>query len=155
LPEDDMPKFARLLTVFAIAGLAVVHPAFADEESVNAAIDSVLGDHTAYQSVIEAFQQAVADHDADGVAAVVAYPITVKVDGKKKTIKDADAFVENYDDIMTPGITGAIAEQDYGDLLVRDQGVMFGNGEAWLNGICRNDACDKFDVKVITIQEAN
>jgi hypothetical protein len=150
-----MPKFTRLLTVFAIVGLAVVHPAFADEASVNAAIDSVLGDHTEYQPVIEAFQQAVADHDAEGVAALVAYPITVKIDGRKKTIKDADAFVEDYDAIMTPGITEAIAKQDYGDLFVRDQGVMFGNGQAWLNGICRDDACDKFDVKVITIQEAN
>jgi hypothetical protein len=150
-----MPKFTRLLTVFAVAMLAIVHPALADEESVNGAIDSVLGDHTQYQPVIEAFQQAVGDHDAEAVAALVAYPITVRVDGKKTTISDEEAFVENYDSIMTPDITNAIARQDYGDLFVRDQGVMFGNGEAWLNGVCRDDACDKFDVKVITIQGAN
>ena len=31
-------------------------------------------------------------------------------------------------------------------------GVMFGNGEVWLNGICKDDACADFDVKIVTIQ---
>ncbi|MDB5562050.1 MAG: hypothetical protein JWN11_1468 [Hyphomicrobiales bacterium] len=150
-----MAKFPRLLTLFAFAVFAAVQPALADEASVNAAIDTVLGDHAQYQSVIEAFQQAVADGDAAGAAALVAYPITVKVNGKRTSISDEEAFVQDYDAIMTPNIVDAISNQDYGSLFVRDQGVMFGNGQAWLNGICRDNACDKFDVKVITIQEAN
>jgi hypothetical protein len=150
-----MRVIKSLLAVAAFATLAAVQPALADEESVNGQIDTVLGDHTQYEPVIRAFQQAVTDHDAEGVAELVGYPIKVSVDGRKITITDAGAFVDNYDAIITPDIADAIAAQDYGDLFVRDQGVMFGNGEAWISGICRDSACGTFDVKVTTIQPAN
>ncbi len=32
---------------------------------------------------------------------------------------------------------------------------MFGNGQVWLNGICEDDACNEFDVRIITIQSTD
>lgn len=133
--------------------IAAVMPAFADESSVNQTIDQQLGDHTKYQTVIVALQKAVAAKDAKGVAALVSYPIGVKVNGKETNIKSAAAFEKHYSAIMTPEITKAVNDQKYEDLFVNYQGIMFGDGQVWINGICKDDACKNFDVKVQTIQD--
>lgn len=31
---------------------------------------------------------------------------------------------------------------------------MFGNGEVWINGICKNKNCSEIEPKVVTIQKA-
>lgn len=128
-------------------------PVFADETSVNQSIDQTLGDHTKYRAVIVALQKAVAAGDAKGVAALVSYPIGVKINGKETNIKSAKAFQDHYKAIFTPRITKAVVDQKYEDLFVNYQGIMFGDGQVWINGICKDDACKNFDVKVQTIQD--
>jgi len=125
------------------------------EDAVNASIDNVLGDHALYQKTIEALQQGVKNHDAKAVAALVSYPIKIRVKGTEKTIKSADQFVAQYDAIMIPQIADAVARQSYSDLFVNYQGVMFGNGQVWVNGICKDKACTTVDVKVVTIQQVD
>jgi hypothetical protein len=29
---------------------------------------------------------------------------------------------------------------------------MFGRGQAWINGICKDDKCNAFDVKLVALQ---
>lgn len=142
-------RIVCLMSALVIPGGA----ATAQEKTVNQAIDQSLGDHTKYETVIKALQKAVAAHDAAGVAALVSYPIGVKVHGKETNIKSAKVFVDHYDGIMTPSITKAVVNQKYEDLTVNYQGIMFGDGQVWVNGICHDNACNNFDVKVITIQE--
>ena len=67
-------------------------------------------------------------------------------------VADADAFVRDYDRIMTPAIAEAIKRQKYSQLMVNYKGVMFGNGEAWVNGICKDEACKDVDVRVVALQ---
>jgi hypothetical protein len=55
---------------------------------------------------------------------------------------------------MTPGIVSAIKDQNYGDLFVNDQGVMFGNGQAWLDAVCLDRKCDQSVIQVVTLQDA-
>jgi len=120
---------------------------------VDEAIDQILGDHNEYKRVFEAFQQAVAAKDAAAVAALVDYPFTARIDGKKIGIADAAAFVAQYDKIVTPPIARAIGGQAYRNLFVNEKGVMFGKGEAWINGVCKDDAaCKTVDVRVVAIQ---
>jgi len=121
---------------------------------VNGRIDNVLGDHAQYEAAITAFQQAVVAGSREDVAAFVRYPIVVSVGGSKQTIRSAASFVKNYDAVMTADIVAAIENQKYQDLFVNDQGVMFGNGQAWLNGICLDKSCGQFVVKVVTLQHA-
>lgn len=123
-----------------------------DPAAVNQRIDDVLGDHQRYQAVIQQFQKAVADKDAATVASLVSYPFTATVDGKKVKIADRQAFVQQYDKIVTPAIASAITQQKYSELMVNYKGVMFGSGEAWINGICKDGACKNFDVRVVAIQ---
>jgi len=131
-----------------------VAPAIDDHMAVNASIDKLLGDHARYEAVIEAYRKAVADGDKAAVAALVDYPIEVDIEGKKTSIKDPAAFVQDYDKIVTPAIAHAIEVQKYSDLLVNGQGVMLGSGETWINGVCKEGSadCSEFEVKVVTIQ---
>ena len=123
-----------------------------DPRAVNQAIDEVLGDHARYEAVIRQLQQAVTASDAAAVAALVDYPFATVRDGQPMKIADAEAFVRDYDRIMTPAIAEAIKRQKYSQLMVNYKGVMFGNGEAWVNGICKDDACKDVDVRVVALQ---
>lgn len=119
---------------------------------VNASIDNLLGDHVVYEEAIKAIQFAIAEGDAPGVAVWVSYPITVSAAGEDVVIENEAQFVERYDSFMTDDIVEAVATQDYENLFVNAEGVMFGNGQLWLNGICRNTACSEADVRIVTIQ---
>lgn len=135
------------------AALLAYAPAHADEASVNSAIDSLLGDHEQYQTAIEAIIEAARSGDAETFAAYVSYPITVPVNGAPQTIETADDFVANYDAIVTDAIAGTLTGQNYGELFVNADGIMFGAGEVWINGICTDTACNAFDVRIVTLQE--
>lgn len=145
-----------LFLAFALSSAALssaaLAPALAQTPDVNQTIDTVLGDHAKYQAVIAALQAGVKNKDAAAVSALVSYPITVKIHGKKTRIKTAADFARNYDAIITPAIAAVIENQNYDDLLVNAQGIMFGKGEVWINGICKDTACSQSDVKVVTIQ---
>ena len=121
-------------------------------EDVNSSIETVLGDHARYEEAFDTLQIAVAAHDADTVSDLVSYPITVTAGGEAKNLDGPEAFIAQYDAIMTDEITKVVLEQKYEALFVNAQGVMFGDGQVWLNGICKDDACSDFDVKIITIQ---
>jgi hypothetical protein len=124
----------------------------ADEQAINDSIDRVLGDHAGYQAVLAQLQRAVAGQDAAAVAALVAYPFTASIDGRRVQLDDAAAFAAQYDRIVTPAIAGMIAKQKYADVMVSARGVMLGSGEVWLNGVCGDRACAGPEVKVIAIQ---
>ena len=123
-----------------------------DPLAVNQAIDEVLGDHARYEAVIRQLQRAVTANDTAAVAALVNYPFVTVRDGESLKVADADAFVREYDRIMTPAIADTIKRQKYSQLLVNYKGVMFGDGEAWVNGICKDAACKDVDVRVVALQ---
>lgn len=140
----------KIRTIIAgLLGLALcLSPVLAQDKDMDKRIDTVLGDHTKYVAVITALQKAVKGNDATSVAGLVSYPIKVKA----KTYKTAKDFAAAYGHIITPEISGVILKQKYAGLIVNDQGVGFGAGQVWINGICRDTACKNFDVKVVTIQ---
>ena len=145
---------AALCLCMALAG-AFAHAADAPaaaEQAVTRSIQNLLGDPGAYIAVIRQVQAAVAAGDAQALSALVSYPISVTVDGRKQTLKDTKAFVAAYPRIMTPAIATAVREQRYQDLFVNAQGVMFGRGELWINGICEDKACTRSVPRVVTIQ---
>ena len=123
-----------------------------DPLAVNQAIDDVLGDHVRYETVIRQLQRAVAENDTAAVAALVNYPFVTVREGESLKVTDAAAFVREYDRIMTPAIADTIKRQKYSQLMVNYKGVMFGNGEAWVNGICKDAACKDVDVRVVALQ---
>ena len=131
---------------------AVVPRPAQEARTTSESIQLILGDSAEYRHVITAFQAAVQAHDAAGVAALVRYPITVRVGGTSRTIKSPQKFVARYDSIITPAIAAAVQGQAYDSMMVNARGVMLGQGEVWFNGTCRDAKCTASTVRVIAIQ---
>ena len=141
----------RSVTPLALA-LILATPAFAQSaDAVNGVLDTIFGEHERFQVAFETLQDAVAEGDAETVASLAAYPLVVKV-GERREIADVDAFVAAYDSIMTDEIAAAVTDQTYDNLFANDQGIMFGNGQVWMSGVCDDDQCASWDVRIITIQ---
>jgi hypothetical protein len=140
-------------TALLLTALMLASPVAAQTvEDVNNTIDNVLGDHTKFEEAFHAVQSAVADNDAEAFAAWVAYPIGVNIEGEDTVLETPEALVEQYDSFMTEEITAAVTGQRYEEVLVNFQGIMFGEGQVWINGVCTDDECSEFDARVITIQ---
>ena len=136
----------------AAAGLVLASPALAQEQDFDQAVREVLGgDPAAYRRVIEGFQAAVRDGDADAAAALVSYPIGVSIGGKEVTIRTPRPSPRNSPPSSPRHRRGDRDRADLGDD-GQHQGVMLGRGEVWVSGICADDACKRSEVKVITIQ---
>lgn len=146
------PVLRLASAVFVILALAAVPAAAQTADEVNASMDNVLGNHTPFEEAFAAIQAAVAEDDAEAVAEWVAYPFNVTIDGEDYSLEGPEGFVGHYDGIVTEEVKAAVVEQKYEELFVNAEGVMFGNGQMWLNGICRDDACAEFEVRIITIQ---
>ena len=125
----------------------------ASVEDVDKSISNLLGDPAAFHDAFIAIQQAIEDDDPDALAEWVQFPINVRVGDDVQTLKDADDFDAAYPDVFTPEIKSAITDQRYEDLHVTYQGAMFGDGQLWISGICKTDACEDVDVRIITIQD--
>jgi hypothetical protein len=150
-----MSKARRGVALGAALLALAVGPAWAATiAEVNARIESVLGHAKLYETSIKAFQHAVATGSKEDVAAFIRYPIKVVIDGQTKVIRSPDAFVKQYDQIMTPDIVDAVKNQAYGDLFVNDQGVMFGDGQVWMDAICIGSKCLQSVIQVVTLQPA-
>lgn len=125
-----------------------------DDSAINQTIDEVLGDHAAYRDAFDRLQRGVASGDKEAVAALVSYPIEVQVGGRKMEIADTKQFVAHWDQIITPDIAKVITEQNFSGVTVNWRGMMLGDGQVWLNGVCRDSACKDSDVRVVAIQPA-
>jgi hypothetical protein len=125
------------------------------DTAMDEAIDGSQGDgaHERFKPFIQNFQKAVTEGDKKAVADVVSYPIVVDIGGKKTTVRKPEDFVRDYDRIMTPEIVDAVKQQKYADLMANSQGIMFHRGEIWISGICKDNSCKSYDIRVITIQQ--
>lgn len=144
----------RLLPLLVLATMCVVPalPAAAqDAASVNETLVTVFGESEKFEVAFADLQAAVTAGDAEAVAAMATYPLVVEV-GERREIESAEAFVAEYDEIVTVPIARIITEQAYGDLIANFDGIAFGSGEVWLTGVCDDDDCANWEVKIITIQ---
>lgn len=146
-----MPNLGKRLVV-ALAALLAMPPAAWPDEDISTRLDQLFGAHAPYEAFLSALQQAVAAGDEDRVAAMVAYPLEVTVDGRRVALPSPERFVERYDQLLTPGVEAAIAGQRYATLFANADGVMIGDGEVWFSGVCGDAGCAEVSVKIIAIQ---
>ncbi|OEZ00035.1 MULTISPECIES: hypothetical protein [Stenotrophomonas] len=128
-------------------------PAAPSEGGARERIDSLLGNADKYESVFNDLQRGIAAGDRAAVAGLMRYPVRVSIAGKSQQVKDAASFQRDYDKIVTPSLTKLIGEQKFDELFVNWQGVMLGQGEVWINGVCPDNDCKNADVKVNNIGE--
>ena len=144
-----MLKFLAITALMLVPTTALA----ATVEEVDQAITDNLGDPAAFHDAFVAIQQAVESDDPDALAEWVQFPINVRMGDAVQTLKDADDFDAAYPDLFTPEMKSAITDQRYEELHVTYQGAMFGDGQIWISGICKTDACETVDVRIITIQD--
>lgn len=127
------------------------HPA--NTAPIDQAISANLAEPAKFRAFIAALQKAVHKHDAEAVAAMVSYPITInpKTPGAL-TIRTPKAFIAHFDQIITSHVAEVIENQNYGNLFVNYKGAMFGDGEVWIAAVCRDKTCNQTDLKVRAIQ---
>ncbi len=136
-----------------LAELSATALAQSTQADTDSRIKDMVGDPAKFQQMMASLQQAVAKHDAAAVAALVSYPITVNPHTRTAmNVSKSQTFIARYDKIMTPHIADVIEKQKYGDLFVNSQGAMFGNGEIWIAGICKDKECKQTDIRIKTIQ---
>jgi hypothetical protein len=148
----------RPLAPFAAALCAVLllsSPVRSDEASVDQQIENLLGPATDYKELFYAFKVALEEGKSDIVVSLVNYPITVRIDGNEETYASEEELLAGYDDVFTDAILQAVANQEYGDLFVNSEGVMIGNGQVWISGICDDSACTTALPRIMTIQSGD
>jgi hypothetical protein len=148
---------AGLTHLIVLVGILFLSVAISSAQSAHPEMDKSIsdnvGDPAKFQAVLTSLKQAVERHDVAAVAALVSYPITINPRTKTAmSIRTPQAFIARYDQIITPHIADVIEKQKYEDLFVNYQGAMFGSGEVWIAGICKDKACKQVDIKVRTIQ---
>ncbi|MFT3808480.1 MAG: hypothetical protein QM698_01035 [Micropepsaceae bacterium] len=136
-----------------VAGAAPVAATAPTAAEVDARLDTLFGSHAPYKAFLTDLQKATAAEDKKAVAAMISYPITVKIGGADKTFENEKDFIAGYDDVFTPATLLAIKNQTYETLFANDQGIMIGGtGEVWASEIMTDDAEPKSEgVKIIAI----
>jgi len=88
-------------------------------------------DYASFKEQFLAFQAAVARDDREQAATFALYPIRVNIGKVAVNVPDAEAFVKQYDRILTEDVRKALAAQDASSLFANASGVMVGTGEIW------------------------
>lgn len=148
-----MSRFLLPFTSALIASTFLISsPGRADEASVDQQIETLLGDAPDYKELFYAFKVALEEGKSDIVVSLVNYPLTVTIDGEDATYGSEQELLDAYDSVFTEAIIEAVSAQDYGTLFVNSEGVMIGNGEVWITGICEDSACTSAPPRVSVIQ---
>lgn len=95
--------------------------------AIGARNDAVVNDGAA------AFWRALKRGDRARVAACLAYPIAVRLDGRTRRLKSAAELLPHFDAIFTPEYTARILKAMPRNMFVRDEGAMLGSGWVWFN----------------------
>ncbi|HKU94952.1 MAG TPA: hypothetical protein VJR58_06730 [Vineibacter sp.] len=140
---------ALFCIAIAIGGTAPVRAQ--SEAEVNARLDGLFGDHRPYRTFFADLKTAIEAGNRQAIAAMVSYPLTVKIGGRELSLRSASDLLARYDQVVTARVTAAVRKQTYGALFARDTGVMIGDGELWFSGICSDNACQRQTVKIIAV----
>lgn len=111
----------------------------------------LFGDAQPFIEAFETIQAAVAEGDGPTLAEYFPYGTPIRVDGVEVVLESEYDLYQRYDELITPAIAEAVAAQAFETLFVNADGVMLGDGEMWLSGICSDDSCTEFEVKIIAL----
>jgi len=93
-----------------------------------------------YPAFLARLQAAVRADDRAAILGLINYPLRVN-GSRTRTYRDAAAVSRDFDGIFTAKVRRAILAQKAGELFVRDQGAMIGDGEIWFDQTCADSSC--------------
>ncbi|MFW2230155.1 hypothetical protein [Rhizobium leguminosarum] len=150
-PEVSMSRLsAALLLLGAI--LFCGSSAFAQSDSdVYNRIEELHGDAAGFDRPLRQLVGAMRSGEAETIAGLAEYPLTVKANGESYDVESAEDFIDNFDDLVTPETRSAVGRQQYEDLFVNSDGVMLAGGAVWMGAICEDNACEASHWAIIAI----
>jgi len=92
-----------------------------------------ISDSKAAENFFLHLQQAVRNNQRAKVAAMMSYPISVRVRSRKVKLRAKADLLKRYDFVFNKKVKHALAAQKIPDLFANWQGIMIGNGELWFN----------------------
>jgi hypothetical protein len=92
----------------------------------------------------------VAKADGRWVCAVVQFPL----ESDRHAVRNATQCRAQYSAIFGKAVIDAIAAQQFETLFVNARGVMIGNGEIWIAGVCRDNRCRNQSLRIIAVNPA-
>lgn len=126
--------------------------AFAQSDSdVYNRIEELHGDAAGFDRPLRQLVKAMRSGDAESIAGLAEYPLTVKANGESYDVESAEDFIDNFDDLVTPETRRAVGRQLYDDLFVNSDGVMLAGGAVWMGAICEDNACEASHWAIIAI----
>lgn len=98
-------------------------------------------DDKALEMFVEKLQEYIKNDDREKVAALITYPISVKVDGNRQSINTKEELIKNYDKVFHPEYKNAIAKAFTKYMFCNSKGVMFGGNmyNVWINNVINKD----------------
>jgi len=114
-------------------------------------LDQLFGEHAAYHEFLTRLRTAVASNARERVAAMVSYPLTVRIGGRAVRLRNGAAFLRHYRELLPPGTREVLSSQTYAGLFANSQGVMIGSGQIWFAGVCADATCTKQSVRITAI----
>lgn len=128
-----------LLGAILLAGSSAL--AQSDSDVFNR-IEELHGDAASFDRPLRQLVKAMRSGDAETIAGLAEYPLTVKANGETYDVENAEDFIDNFDDLVTPETRSAVGGQQYEDLFVNSDGVMLAGGAIWMGAICEDNACE-------------
>lgn len=117
-----------------VAILLLIAPALIAQESIDDRIRDVAGlDPKLAKSFLTQLKQALASGNKQAVSKLIAYPISVSLQGNTRKITSREEFEAHYAEIVTDKVAKAVQNQSYEDLSANYKGVMIGSGELWFS----------------------
>ena len=138
---------AMLLAMTPLTGRAAAQ----SDNQVYDRIEELHGDAAGFDRPLRQLVLAMRSGDAETIAGLAEYPLTVKANGEPYDVENAEDFVENFDDLVTPETRRAVGRQQYQDLFVSSEGVMLANGAVWMGAVCDDNACEESHWAIIAV----
>jgi hypothetical protein len=90
------------------------------------------------------FWEAVKRGDKRTASLMIDYPINVRINGARVSVKSRRRMIELYDRIFSKRYRAAIAHDVPIDMFANDHGIMLGDGEVWFRDDGRVEALNNF-----------
>ncbi len=129
------------------ATLLLAAPAIADDMAVHDRIEQVLGFADDLDEPMLSVRNALIEGDAAALAEFTEFPLRTS----SGEIADADELAARIDEVASPSVRKAMKSMQYSDLIVSSDGVGMGNGAAWMNLICDDNACNEAHWALISV----
>ncbi len=114
-------------------------------------IEELHGGAAGFDRPLRQLVKAMRSGEAETIAGLAEYPLTVKANGESYDVESAEDFIDNFDELVTPETRRAVGRQQYEDLFVNSDGVMLAGGAVWIGAICEDNACEASHWAIIAI----